>query len=229
MSERQLTVFDQLIGGADRALRTLTDNTSISARPSPADVKRREHAPGTGSTAPGGDDIPLSDEDRRHAAGLMRVNHSGEVCAQALYQGQALTARLPRVRQEMQDAADEEVDHLAWCEQRLRELGSHTSVLNPVWYAMSFGLGAGAGLISDRLSLGFVAATEELVCQHLTGHLETLPAGDSRSSAVVSQMLEDESRHAATALESGGLPFPAPVKGIMRLVSGVMTKTSYKI
>src|SRR5690606_348426 len=133
----------------------------------------------------------LSEEERRHAAALMRVNHSGEVCAEALYQGQALTARLPRVRDEMEAAANEEEDHLAWCEARLRVLGSHTSRLNPLWYAMSFGIGAGAGLVSDRLSLGFVAATEELVCDHLRSHLASLPKGDSRSSAVVAQMLED--------------------------------------
>ncbi|NIT64774.1 MAG: 2-polyprenyl-3-methyl-6-methoxy-1,4-benzoquinone monooxygenase, partial [Gammaproteobacteria bacterium] len=120
----------------------------------------------------------------------MRVNHSGEVCAQALYQGQALTAHLPQVRREMEDAAEEEADHLAWCENRLRDLDSHTSVLNPLWYSLSFGLGAGAGLVSDRLSLGFVAATEELVCKHLGRHLDSLPEGDSDSRAVVSQMLD---------------------------------------
>ena len=215
MSKRQLTFVDQLIDGVDRALRTLTDNTTVATRESPA-----LNDPGNGD---------LSDEERRHAAGLMRVNHSGEVCAQALYQGQALTAKLPKVRREMEAAAAEEVDHLAWCEERIKELGSHTSVLNPVWYAMSFGIGAGAGLISDRLSLGFVAATEELVCKHLSGHLESLPEGDAKSSAVVTQMLEDEGKHAVTALENGGLPFPAPVKGVMSLVSKAMTKTSYKI
>lgn len=215
MSQRKLTFFDQIIDGVDHALRTLTDNSASANRTSPA-----------GEESPAGE---LTESERRHAAGLMRVNHSGEVCAQALYQGQALTAKLPNVRKEMQAAAEEEVDHLAWCEERIRELGSHTSVLNPLWYAMSFGIGAGAGLISDRLSLGFVAATEELVCNHLSGHLESLPRGDSRSSAVVSQMLEDEGKHAATALDSGGVPFPRPVKGVMSLVSKVMTKTSYKI
>lgn len=215
MNERQLTLADRLIDGLDRALKTLSDNKHSATRKSPA----AGHTLGE----------TLTEEERIHAAGLMRVNHSGEVCAQALYQGQAMTARLPKVRREMATAAEEEVDHLAWCEERLQDLGSHTSVLNPLWYALSFGIGASAGLISDRLSLGFVAATEELVCDHLSEHLESLPESDSRSSAVVAKMLEDEAKHAATALQSGGLPFPAPVKGMMSLVSKVMTKTSYKI
>lgn len=214
MANRQLSPLDQLIDGADRALRTLTNNINSANRETPA---------------ASGDDASLSAKEKAHAAGLMRVNHSGEVCAQALYQGQALTAKLPAVREEMARAANEEVDHLAWCEQRLKELGSQTSVLNPVWYAMSFGIGASAGLIHDRLSLGFVAATEELVCKHLSGHLESLPPQDSKSRAVVSQMLEDEAKHADAALKHGGLPFPAPVKGLMSLVSNAMTKTSYRI
>lgn len=215
MNERKLSLLDQLIGGVDHALRTLTDNSNSAARetPGPTDTAKSK----------------LSDKERAHAAGLMRVNHSGEVCAQALYQGQALTAKLPTVRREMEEAAREEVDHLAWCEERLKELGSHTSVLNPLWYAMSFGIGAGAGLISDRLSLGFVAATEELVCDHLSSHLKSLPDSDAKSSAVVAQMLEDEQRHAVTALENGGLHFPSPVKGVMKLVSKVMTQSSYRI
>jgi ubiquinone biosynthesis monooxygenase Coq7 len=159
----------------------------------------------------------------------MRVNHSGEVCAQALYQGQALTARLPEVRREMEAAADEEMDHLAWCEARLRELDDHPSYLNPLWYGLSFGLGATAGAISDRLSLGFVAATEQQVCKHLDSHLARLPEQDTASRAVVAQMLEDEARHAHTALDAGGIPFPAPVRGLMSLVSRVMTETSYRL
>jgi len=214
MANRNFSPLDKLISGADRALRTLTNNVN-SAQRIPPPVS--------------GDDSVLSDAEKAHAAGLMRVNHSGEVCAQALYQGQALTAKLPSVRKEMEIAANEEVDHLAWCETRLQELGSHPSVLNPLWYALSFGLGAGAGLIHDRLSLGFVAATEQLVCKHLSSHLEELPEKDSKSRAVVAKMLEDEARHADTALANGGLPFPAPVKGLMSLISKVMTTTSYKI
>src|SRR5690606_15537174 len=137
----------------------------------------------------------------RHIAGLMRINHTGEVCAQALYQGQALTAKLPRVRAAMDRAASEEIDHLAWCEQRLRELGDRTSLLNPLFYGASFALGAAAGAISDRISLGFVAATEEQVCQHLEEHLHALPAQEQKSRAVLEQMLVDEKHHGTQALE----------------------------
>jgi len=151
------------------------------------------------------------------------------VCAQALYQGQALTARLPRVREAMEQAADEEIDHLAWCDQRLRQLGSHTSVLNPLFYGLSFGLGATAGLISDRISLGFVAATEDQVCKHLDDHLQQLPEDDEKSRAILEQMRTDEAEHSTAALEAGGLRFPAPVKFGMSLMAKVMTKTTYRI
>jgi ubiquinone biosynthesis monooxygenase Coq7 len=159
----------------------------------------------------------------------MRVNHAGEVCAQALYQGQALTAKLPEVGEQMEHAAAEEIDHLAWCEERIQELGGRTSALNPLWYAMSFGIGAGAGLISDKLSLGFVAATEDQVCAHLQLHLEELPGNDQKSRAIVEQMLEDEARHAQSALDAGGHQFPAPVKKLMTLVSAAMTGSSYRL
>lgn len=214
MTQRTLSRLDQFILGVDRVLRTLSDTPGAERRPSPA----RAEAP-----------TELEEHERRHAAGLMRVNHSGEVCAQALYQGQALTAKLPRVRVEMEHAAEEEVDHLVWCRQRLDELGSHTSYLNPLWYGLSFTLGAGAGLISDRVSLGFVAATEERVCNHLQTHLEALPEADRRSRAVVQQMLIDEAKHAQTALSAGGMDFPAPVKRAMSLVAKAMTGTSYRL
>lgn len=214
MSARHLSPADQLLTQMDRALRTLAPGKVTHQRPSPA----QEH-----------NEAEMNDEERKHAAGLMRVNHSGEVCAQALYQGQALTAKLPEVRKEMEHAAEEEVDHLAWCQERIDSLGSHTSVLNPLWYGLSFGIGATAGLISDRMSLGFVAATEDQVCKHLQSHLQELPAQDEKSRAVVTTMLEDEAKHAHTALEAGGHKFPAPVKGIMTLVSKAMTKTSYRI
>lgn len=174
-------------------------------------------------------DLQLDEPDRRHAAGLMRINHTGEVCAQALYQGQALTARLPEVRKAMEHAADEEVDHLAWCEQRIRELGSHPSVLNPLFYGLSFGVGAVAGLISDRVSLGFVAATEDQVVKHLDEHLEQIPADDAKTRAILEQMREDEEHHATSAIDAGGLRFPAPVKLGMSLLSKVMTKSTYRI
>lgn len=214
MSQRALSPIDRLIATADNALRTLSGNTEATERPSPA----------AGQPA-----TELSDNERRHAAGLMRVNHSGEVCAQALYQGQALTAKLPSVRHEMEKAADEEVDHLAWCELRLKELDSRTSLLNPLWYGLSFGIGAAAGLISDRLSLGFVAATEELVCEHLHSHLERLPDQDNQSRSVIEQMAIDEENHAKKALSAGGLPFPAPAKKLMTLASRVMTSASYRL
>ncbi|SDK50216.1 2-polyprenyl-3-methyl-6-methoxy-1,4-benzoquinone monooxygenase [Microbulbifer yueqingensis] len=212
--ERQLSGLDRLLLQADRALRTLSPGAPSHPRPSPAR---------------GVEEAELSDRERRHAAGLMRVNHSGEVCAQALYQGQGLTAKLPDVREEMERAAEEEVDHLAWCEQRLRELDSRPSLLNPLWYGLSFGLGAAAGKVSDRVSLGFVAATEEQVCKHLDSHLTRLPEQDARSRAIVEQMREDEAEHQHAALAAGGARFPAPVKGLMSLVSRLMTSASYRL
>ncbi|UTW44398.1 2-polyprenyl-3-methyl-6-methoxy-1,4-benzoquinone monooxygenase [bacterium SCSIO 12696] len=214
MSQRTLTLFDKLITELDAGLRTVAAQAPKPTRSSPAEVAA---------------EAELDTQQRRHAAGLMRVNHSGEVCAQALYRGQALTAKLPEVRAEMEHAADEEIDHLAWCEQRLQQLGSHSSALNPLWYGMSFAIGAGAGLVSDRLSLGFVAATEDQVCKHLESHLHELPEEDAKSRAVVSQMLEDEARHSHAALEAGGLAFPGPVKAVMTAISKAMTKTSYRI
>lgn len=211
---RQLSFLDHCLIEADRALRTLAPGPLTASRPSPAQAEP---------------DAPLEPDEQRHAAGLMRVNHTGEVCAQALYQGQALTAKLPEVRDEMAHAAEEEIDHLAWCEQRLRELHSRPSLLNPLWYGMSFAIGAGAGLLSDKVSLGFVAATEDQVCKHLDSHLESLPAADSKSRAVVRQMRADEAKHAETALAAGGLNFPEPVKQLMSLSAKLMTKTSYRI
>lgn len=216
MSVRNLSHVDKLIDSAENALKTLIAKPSAS-RPSPAsDV-----------ADPAG--AELTEEQRKLSASLMRVNHTGEVCAQALYQGQALTAKLPEVRKEMEEAAAEEVDHLAWCHNRLSDLGSHTSVLNPAFYALSFGIGATAGLISDRVSLGFVAATEDQVCKHLRAHQQRLPAADRQSRAVVDQMLIDEERHGHAALQAGGLQFPTPIKGIMTLVSKAMTETTSRI
>jgi len=214
MGQRQLSSIDQLLSQIDLGLRTAFGNAPKPDRASPAsNVQESE----------------LSEQQRRHSIGLMRVNHAGEICAQALYQGQALTAKLPEVGQQMQAAAEEEVDHLAWCEQRISELGGATSALNPIWYAMSFTLGAGAGLVSDKLSLGFVAATEDQVCQHLQKHLGELPAEDKKSRSVVEQMLVDEEKHAQSALAAGGYKFPKPVKQLMTLVSSVMTQSSYRI
>ena len=214
MRQRRLSLLDRFITEADSVLRTVTNSGHTAARPSPSDG----HA-----------DSELSEKERRHVAGLMRVNHTGEVCAQALYQGQALTAKLPTVREEMQHAAAEEVDHLVWCEQRLRELDSQPSVLNPLWYGLSFGLGASAGAIGDKVSLGFVAATEERVSNHLRDHLKSLPEDDRKSRLIVQKMLEDEQRHGEKALEAGGAEFPQPVKDAMTAVSKVMTKSSYRV
>lgn len=215
MPQIRHSFIDNLIINADRALRTLAAGSDMTCeRPSPA-LPLAE--------------AELSTEERKKAAALMRVNHTGEVCAQALYQGQALTAKLPHVRAEMENAAAEEIDHLVWCQQRIDALGSHTSYLNPLWYGLSFAIGAGAGLVSDKVSLGFVAATEDRVCKHLEHHLSELPQSDLRSRAVVTKMLEDEARHADMALSAGGYKFPSPVKGLMTLVSKVMTTTSYRV
>lgn len=209
-----MNLRDQLICQFDSALRSLTGGTHALLRPSPA-AKIAE--------------ADLSAQEKHHAAGLMRVNHSGEVCAQGLYQGQALTARLGDTRQAMQTAAAEEVDHLAWCETRLKELNARPSLLNPIWYGLSFGLGAAAGLVGDKVSLGFVAATEEGVCQHLNEHLTSLPPKDDKSRAIVEQMLIDEHHHEQTALAAGGVNLPAPVKMLMRLTAKAMTHSSYRI
>ena len=197
----------------ENGLRTLT------AKPSAGRI-----SPAAATT-----EVSLSDAEKKLSASLMRVNHTGEVCAQALYQGQALTARLPVVREEMEQAAAEEVDHLAWCAERLNQLDSHPSYLNPAFYAMSFGLGATAGLVSDRVSLGFVAATEERVCDHLRDHQYRLPAIDAKSRAIVDQMLVDEEKHGHAALDAGGMLFPQPIKKVMTLMSKVMTSTTSRI
>lgn len=214
MSQRKLSLIDRLLCEAETVLNTLGDTGHRASRTSPAaDTSEPD----------------LDTNARRHVAGLMRVNHTGEVCAQALYQGQALTAKLPTVRKDMEQAAQEEVDHLVWCEERLHQLGSHTSRLNPAWYGLSFALGAAAGIAGDRWSLGFVAATEERVCNHLREHLDQLPDDDERSRAILEKMLEDEERHGEKALEAGGTVFPRPVKDAMTALSQVMTRSSYYV
>lgn len=209
-----MALIDTLIIQADQALRTLVPGSVSAARANPA-----------GSTA----SATLDTAGRTHAAGLMRINHTGEVCAQALYQGQALTARLPEVRASMEQAAAEEVDHLSWCEDRLRELDSRPSLLNPLWYGMSFGLGALAGLAGDKWSLGFVAETEHQVCKHLQDHLNSLPAEDDRSKAILQQMLVDEGRHESMARAAGAADLPAPVQQAMTLMARIMKSTVYRI
>jgi ubiquinone biosynthesis monooxygenase Coq7 len=173
--------------------------------------------------------VTLDSAERAHAAGLMRVNHVGEVCAQALYQSQKILARSPETRAMLDHAAQEEMDHMAWCEERLSELGSHTSYLNPIWYAGSFGIGLLAGLAGDRWSLGFVAETEKQVEKHLNSHLETLPMADTRSRAIVDQMRLDEIDHGQSAWDAGGKPLPLPIKNAMEAISKVMTTAAYKV
>lgn len=180
------------------------------------------------SPVPKGDST-LSDEDKRESAALMRVNHAGEVAAQALYHAQALFARKPEVREFMLRAAREETDHLAWCETRLKELDARPSLLNPLWYAGSFGIGALAALLGDRASLGFVAETERQVEGHLKSHLERLPPDDQRSRAIVEAMCKDEKGHGQHAENAGGAPLPGPVRELMRRTAGIMTHTSYRI
>lgn len=210
---RRYSLLDRLLVQAEQSMRTLVPGAAQASRPSPA-----QHLA----------NVPMADTERQHTAGLMRINHTGEVCAQALYQGQALTAKLPHVREKMEHAATEEIDHLAWCEQRLRELDSRPSVFNPLFYGLSFGMGAAAGLVSDRISLGFVAATEQLVERHLDDHLMQISQEDVRSRAILEQMREDEIEHGAQALNAGGAVFPPPVKAAMKLMSKAMTKITYK-
>jgi len=171
----------------------------------------------------------LSETDRTLAASLMRVNHSGEICAQALYQGQALTARNARAKAALEQAAREETEHLAWTESRIRELDGRKSLLNPAWYAGSFAIGAAAGLLGDRWNLGFLAETERQVVTHLERHLDRLPKSDLRSRAVLTQMRQDEARHATSAIKHGGAELPGPAKLAMRLSSKVMTETAFWI
>lgn len=214
MGVRALSLIDRLVIGVDRGLRTVLGGAATTGRANPA------------ATA---DETPLTEFERRHSAGLMRVNHAGEVAAQALYHGQALTARREDVRETLDQAAREENDHLAWCEQRLRELESRNSYLDPLWYLGSLAIGAAAGLAGDKWSLGFLAETERQVVVHLDGHLARLSKRDHRSRAIVEQMREDEGRHATTAMRAGGAPLPAPVRKLMGATSKVMTTTAYWI
>jgi 3-demethoxyubiquinol 3-hydroxylase len=173
------------------------------------------------------DEVSMTEEQRRLSASLMRVNHTGEICAQALYQGQALTARNPRAKASLEQAAREETEHLAWTERRIEELGGRKSLLNPAWYAASFALGALAGLAGDRWNLGFLAETERQVVVHLEGHLQRLPVEDRKSRAIVESMKEDEARHATHAVGHGAADLPDPAKAAMRLSSKVMTETAF--
>ncbi|MDH3747078.1 MAG: 2-polyprenyl-3-methyl-6-methoxy-1,4-benzoquinone monooxygenase [Gammaproteobacteria bacterium] len=214
MHSRNLTPLDRLLVGVNNALRTVAAPAGQSPRPNPAAAIEEGN---------------LNPRQKAHAAGLMRVNHAGEVAAQGLYQGHAAVARDSQVETQMQHAADEEFDHLAWCEQRLEELGESPSKLSPLWYAGSFVIGAASGVLGDRWSLGFIAETERQVCAHLSSHLDGLPDDDTRSRAIVSKMRDEEAVHGQDAIDAGAAELPAPLKGLMKLTARIMTTTAYRV
>ena len=209
-----MSPIDRLIIEFDTALRSVVGGAN-SQRPAPGSELLSKTV--------------LDTQERQHAAGLMRVNHVGEVCAQALYQSQKLVARNPQIQEMLDHSGQEEMDHLAWCETRLQELGSHTSYLNPFWYAGSFAIGLAAGLAGDKWSLGFVSETEKQVENHLESHLQKLPQEDHRSRAIVDQMRIDEIEHGQAAKDAGGVPLPEPIQKMMQMMSKIMTSTAYKI
>ena len=209
---RVYSPFDKFIMQIDQAVQTVFGQPKVTERANPA------------AALP---EVDLSDAQRDHTARLMRINHSGEVCAQALYQGQALTARDPAVKSSMERSAMEENDHLEWCETRIKELGGRTSLLNPLWYAGSFAIGALAGIAGDKWSLGFVAETERQVEDHLDGHLAEVTPGDRKTSAILAQMKEDEISHAAKAIEKGAAELPAPIRQGMKITAKLMTGSVY--
>lgn len=214
MPTREYNPFDHIVMNFDQAVRTLFGKPQTTERTNPA------------NTQP---ETDLSERKRDHIARLMRINHTGEVCAQALYQGQALTARNPETRRSMERSAAEENDHLDWCESRVRELGGRLSLLNPLWYAGSFAIGAAAGIAGDKWSLGFVAETEKQVEGHLDEHLSQVPPDDAKTRAILEQMKTDEIQHGKTAMAHGGVNLPAPIKLAMQLTSKVMTKSVYRL
>ena len=212
MNERQITPVDRLIAGLDSFLKTVSTAPTHATRESPARNV---------------DDTQLSASEKSHAAGLMRVNHAGEIAAQGLYQGHAAVARDPEIEGQMQRAADEELDHLAWCEERLTELGAAPSRLSPVWYGGAFVMGAASGILGDRWGLGFIEETERQVVQHLTGHLDRLPPDDAKSRAIVHQMRDEEALHGANARDAGAAELPSGVRRLMRLMAKIMTRAAY--
>jgi ubiquinone biosynthesis monooxygenase Coq7 len=212
LAPRGLSPLDHFITQVDTFVKTTSGSIGHRHRQSPASAITESE---------------LTQEEKELSARLMRINHCGEVCAQALYQGQAVTARNAKTSNVMQQAAEEESDHLAWCEKRIEELDSHVSFLNPAWYAASFSMGVLTGLLGDKVNLGFVAATEQEVCRHLDDHLEKLPSDDKKSRAILSQMRIDEKKHETTAIKHGGSQFPRPVTAVMRQVSKLMTRTTY--
>lgn len=212
VNNRELSPIDRLLSGANDALRTVAAPAGRPARDNPANAV---------------EETDLSAAQKSHAAGLMRVNHAGEVAAQALYKGHATVARNADIEQQMQHAAAEEFDHLAWCEQRIRELGEEPSRLSPIWYAGAYAIGAVSGILGDKWSLGFIAETERQVCAHLESHLDGLPVEDNRSRAIVEKMRDEEAEHGENAVAAGAAELPGPVKQLMRFTAKVMTRTAY--
>jgi ubiquinone biosynthesis monooxygenase Coq7 len=214
MQGRNLTPLDRMLSGVNNALRTVATRAGKSPRPYPAANI---------------DEADLDQRQRAHAAGLMRVNHAGEVAAQGLYQGHAAVAKDHKVETQMQRAANEEFDHLAWCEQRIDELGERPSRLSPLWYGGAFVMGAASGMFGDKWSLGFIAETEQQVCDHLDSHLARLPANDARSRAIVTTMRDEEAEHGQNAMEAGAAKLPRPLRHMMKLTARLMTTTAYRV
>lgn len=214
MHSRQLTPLDHLLASVSNALRAVTATAARPARSNPAE---------------GVEDTDLDARQKAHAAGLMRVNHAGEVAAQALYRGHAIVARDKSIEEQMQRAADEEFDHLAWCEQRIKELGEEPSRLSPLWYAGAYAIGAASGALGDKWSLGFIAETERQVCAHLETHLERLPEEDAKSRAIVKQMRDEEAKHGENAVAAGAAKLPRPVVRLMQATAKIMTMTAYRV
>lgn len=214
MHSRQLTPLDHLLASVSNALRAVTATAARPARSNPAE---------------GVEDTDLDARQKAHAAGLMRVNHAGEVAAQALYRGHAIVARDKSIEEQMQRAADEEFDHLAWCEQRIKELGEEPSRLSPLWYAGAYAIGAASGALGDKWSLGFIAETERQVCAHLETHLERLPEEDAKSRAIVKQMRDEEAEHGENAVAAGAAKLPRPVVRLMQATAKIMTMTAYRV
>jgi ubiquinone biosynthesis monooxygenase Coq7 len=212
VNNRELSALDRLLAGVDDALRTVAAPAGRPARDNPAGLIK---------------EAALSDSQKSHAAGLMRVNHAGEVAAQALYKGHATVARDTSIEEQMQEAAAEEHDHLAWCEQRIQELGEEPSRLSPFWYAGAYAIGTVSGILGDKWSLGFIAETERQVIEHLESHLDGLPPEDARSRAIVEQMRDEEAEHGQNAIDAGAAELPKPVKRLMRITARIMTRTAY--
>ncbi len=213
MNDRQFTAIDRFLIRLDEAVRTINTSPARGSRPYPAEDV---------------DEIVLSGQEKTHAANLMRVNHAGEIAAQGLYQGHAVVARDPNIEAQMRESADEELDHLAWCEKRLDELGSSPSRLRPIWYGGAFAMGVASGILGDKWSLGFIEETERQVSDHLSSHLNQLPENDHRSRKIVRQMRDEEEAHGAKAHAAGAAALPAPITNAMRAIAKIMTTVAYR-